>query len=78
MELYQILFHAKYVKKNIIWDNFSYYFSFPIFWELYGFLLDVNMQQTFDLECSVFQYFPVLLEFVFPMFQGQYYWCENW
>ena len=50
--------------------NFSYYFSFPIFWELYGFLLHVNLQQTFDLGMFCFPILSRTIGIRFPHVSG--------
>ena len=59
---------------------FPYYkeFNFPMFWKLYRFLLHVKYIRNPWLWNVLFSYtFVALLEFTFPMFLGQYYWCEN-
>ena len=47
---------------SLLWE-----FTFPIFWDLYGFLLHPKYLRNFAM-FVFFPYFSVLSEFTFPMF----------
>ena len=54
-------------------------FTIPIFWVLGTVWISASpkmCKKHLTLECFVFSYFPRTV-FTFPMFCGQYYWCED-
>ena len=52
---------------SLLWE-----FTFPIYWELYGFLLHPKHLRNFGMFAFFPHTFPVLWEFTFPMFWELY------